>query len=145
MRMTSKLSGDLCFGDGLRGSLTSYAFYSIFRKILQLFKSLGQFIAKAMLDSRIIDVPLSYLFVSQIQGRCLKPSLQLVKLIDPVLAQSLQSLQAFVKEKKRVYSLNLPSKERERALSSIDLNGYKLEDMSLDFTLPGYPDIKLKV
>ncbi|KAG0045276.1 Ubiquitin fusion degradation protein 4 [Gryganskiella cystojenkinii] len=115
------------------------------KKILQLFKSLGQFIAKAMLDSRIIDVPLSVLFVSQLQGRCLKPSLQLVKTIDPVLAMSLQSLQGFVKEKKRIYGLNLPSKERERALSNIDLDGTKLEDMSLDFTLPGYPEIKLKV
>ncbi|KAF9908784.1 Ubiquitin fusion degradation protein 4 [Linnemannia zychae] len=114
------------------------------RKILKLFKSLGQFIAKAMLDSRIIDVPLSALFVSQILGRNLKPRLQLVASIDPVLARSLQSLQAYVVEKKRIYGLNLPSKERESALKNIELRGAKLDDMGLDFTLVGYPEIELK-
>ncbi|KAK3820529.1 MAG: putative ubiquitin-protein ligase Ufd4 [Linnemannia elongata] len=114
------------------------------RKILKLFKSLGQFIAKAMLDSRIIDVPLSALFVSQLLGRNLKPRLQLVASIDPVLARSLQSLQAYVAEKKRIYGLNLPSKERESALKNIQLQGAKLDDMGLDFTLVGYPEIELK-
>ncbi|KAF9340444.1 Ubiquitin fusion degradation protein 4 [Linnemannia elongata] len=114
------------------------------RKILKLFKSLGQFIAKAMLDSRIIDVPLSALFVSQLLGRNLKPRLQLVASIDPVLARSLQSLQAYVAEKKRIYGLNLPSKERESALKNIELQGAKLDDMGLDFTLVGYPEIELK-
>ncbi|KAG0230372.1 Ubiquitin fusion degradation protein 4 [Mortierella sp. GBA43] len=113
-------------------------------KILKLFRSLGQFIAKAMLDSRIIDVPLSTLFVSQMLGRNLKPRLQLVSHIDPDLARSLQKLQEFVTEKKRVYSLNLPSKEREIALKNIELHGSTLEDMDLDFTLVGYPEIELK-
>ncbi|CAO3564433.1 unnamed protein product [Mortierella alpina] len=114
------------------------------KKILKLFRSLGQFIAKAMLDSRIIDVPLSALFVSQLLGRSRKPHLQLVASIDPVLAQSLRSLQSFVVEKKRVYGMNLPSKEREMALKNIELDGSRLEDMSLDFTLPGYSRIDLK-
>ncbi|KAF9149234.1 Ubiquitin fusion degradation protein 4 [Linnemannia schmuckeri] len=114
------------------------------RKILKLFKSLGQFIAKAMLDSRIIDVPLSALFVSQLLGRNLKPRLQLVASIDPVLTRSLQSLQAYVVEKKRIYGLNLPSKERESTLKNIELQGAKLDDMGLDFTLVGYPEIELK-
>ncbi|KAF9560690.1 Ubiquitin fusion degradation protein 4 [Mortierella alpina] len=114
------------------------------KKILKLFRSLGQFIAKAMLDSRIIDIPLSALFVSQLLGRNQKPRLQLVASIDPVLAKSLRSLQLFVAEKKRVYGLNLPSKEREMALKNIELDGSRLEDMSLDFTLPGYSRIDLK-
>ncbi|KAF9276611.1 Ubiquitin fusion degradation protein 4 [Mortierella alpina] len=114
------------------------------KKILKLFRSLGQFIAKAMLDSRIIDVPLSALFVSQLLGRSRKPRLQLVASIDPVLAQSLRSLQSFVVGKKRVYGMNLPSKEREMALRNIELDGSRLEDMSLDFTLPGYSRIDLK-
>ncbi|KAF9361495.1 Ubiquitin fusion degradation protein 4 [Mortierella sp. AD094] len=114
------------------------------KKILKLFRSLGQFIAKAMLDSRIIDVPLSTLFVSQLLGRNREPHLQLVSTIDPVLARSLQSLQAFVTEKKRIYGLKLPSKERESALKNIELHGSKLDDLSLDFTLAGYPEIELK-
>ncbi|KAI7823580.1 hypothetical protein BC939DRAFT_451413 [Gamsiella multidivaricata] len=114
------------------------------KKILKLFRSLGQFIAKAMLDSRIIDVPLSVLFVSQLLGRNRKPHLQLVSSIDPVLARSLHSLQAFVMEKKRIYGLNLPSKERESALKNIEFRGSRLDDMSLDFTLAGYPEVELK-
>ncbi|KAK3805542.1 MAG: putative ubiquitin-protein ligase Ufd4 [Benniella sp.] len=112
--------------------------------ILKLFRSLGQFVAKALLDSRIIDVPLSMLFVSQMLGRNLKPSLQLVSLIDPVLARSLQSLQEFVVEKKRIYSLNLPSKEREVALKNIEVRGSTLENMCLDFGLVGYAEVELK-
>ncbi|KAF9419129.1 Ubiquitin fusion degradation protein 4 [Podila epigama] len=114
-------------------------------KILNLFRSLGQFIAKAMLDSRIIDVPLSGLFVSRLLGHHKEVNLSTMAMIDPVLAKSLQTLQGYVAEKKRVYALNLPSKKREKALISIELQGAKLEDMSLDFTLPGYPDIELKV
>ncbi|KAF9196772.1 Ubiquitin fusion degradation protein 4 [Haplosporangium sp. Z 11] len=114
------------------------------KKILKLFKTLGQFIAKAMLDSRIIDVPLSALFISQLLGRSVTPHLQLISSIDPVLARSLESLQSFVKEKKRIYGLNLPSKDRENALKNVELQGSKLEDMSLDFTLAGYPEIELK-
>ncbi|KAF9924677.1 Ubiquitin fusion degradation protein 4 [Linnemannia zychae] len=114
------------------------------RKILKLFKSLGQFIAKSMLDSRIIDLPLSTLLVSQLLGRNVKPRLQLISSIDPVLARSLQSLQEYVIEKKRIYSLNLPNKERESTLRNIELRGAKLEDMGLDFTLVGYPEIELK-
>jgi len=117
----------------------------VHRKILKLFRSLGQFVAKALLDSRIIDVPLSMLFVSQMLGRNLKPSLQLVSLIDPALARSLQSLQDFVVEKKRIYSLNLPSKEREVALKNIEVRGSTLENMCLDFGLVGYAEVELKV
>ncbi|KAG0093950.1 Ubiquitin fusion degradation protein 4 [Podila epicladia] len=113
-------------------------------KILNLFKSLGQFIAKAMLDSRIIDVPLSGLLVSRLLGRHQESHLSLVFMIDPVLAKSLESLQTFVSEKKKIYALNLPNKERESALTSIECQGAKLDDMSLDFTLPGYPEIELK-
>ncbi|KAF8935048.1 Ubiquitin fusion degradation protein 4 [Dissophora ornata] len=114
------------------------------KKILKLFRSLGQFLAKAMLDSRIIDVPLSLLFVSQLLGRSLKPHLQLVSSIDSALARSLKSLQAFVTEKRRIYDMNLPNRERENALRNIELQGSRLEDMSLDFTLAGYPEIELK-
>lgn len=98
-----------------------------------------------MLDSRIIDVPLSGLFVGRLLGRHQEPHLSLVSMIDPVLAKSLQSLQIFVSEKKRIYALNLPNKERESALTNIECRGAKLDDMSLDFTLPGYPEIELKV
>lgn len=90
-------------------------------------------------------MPLSGLFVSHLLGRHQEPHLSLVSMIDPVLAKSLQSLQIFVSEKKRIYALNLPNKERESALTSIECHGAKLDDMSLDFTLPGYPEIELKV
>ncbi|KAF9584211.1 Ubiquitin fusion degradation protein 4, partial [Lunasporangiospora selenospora] len=114
------------------------------RKILKLFKSLGQFIAKAMLDSRIIDIPLSALLVSQVLGRSFKPTVQVLKDIDPGLARSLQMLQGFVVEKKRIYDCKLPAKERILALKDIEVQGSKLEDMSLDFTLVGYPEVELK-
>ncbi|KAG0237129.1 Ubiquitin fusion degradation protein 4 [Actinomortierella wolfii] len=114
------------------------------RKILQLFRAMGQFVAKAMLDSRIIDISFNTMFISKLLNRVKGSGLQLVEQVDPVLAKSFSILMEYVTEKKRIYGLNLPSKEREAALKAIRFNNASLEDMSLDFTLPGYPDIELK-
>src|SRR4051812_32812095 len=38
------------------------------KKILNLFKVLGQFVGKALLDSRIIDIPFNPLFIEKVLG-----------------------------------------------------------------------------
>lgn len=104
------------------------------QKMIQLFKTLGIFVARAMLDSRIIDLNLNPVFF-RIAGSkvTVAPSIGTVAAVDKQLANSLLSLQQFVHKKQELGS----------TLAPITVDGVNIEDLSLDFTCPGYPDIEL--
>ncbi|KAJ1923223.1 Ubiquitin fusion degradation protein 4 [Tieghemiomyces parasiticus] len=78
----------------------------------QWFEFAGQFVAKALLDSRLVDLPLHPAFLDLVLERARPPSLTELRRVDPGLAQSLASLKA-----------------------------EDLPDLALDFTLPGYPAV----
>jgi E3 ubiquitin-protein ligase TRIP12 len=63
------------------------------QKQLHLFRVVGQFIAKAMLDSRIIDMSFNKVFLKMILGEEVPLSIESLKLVDPELASSLSRLQ----------------------------------------------------
>ncbi|KAI8972313.1 hypothetical protein BDB01DRAFT_810180 [Pilobolus umbonatus] len=114
------------------------------KKIVQLFKTLGQFVAKALLDFRIIDIFFSPAFFKILLNQT-KPSLELIKEIDPVLAKSLGKLQLYVEEKRKIYANNTKSlPEKMKAVDRIVVDGARLSDLCLDFTLPGDPSYELK-
>ena len=115
------------------------------KKILQHFKMLGKFIARSMLDSRIIDVSLNPTFFRIGNTPSTVPlSLGAVKSVDPQQARSLKMLKQFSQERKRIVEDSRCSAVRKSsALKEIRVNGALLEDLSLDFTLPGYPSIEL--
>lgn len=101
-------------------------------KILSFFKSLGIFIARAMLDSRIIDINFNPVFFrnsssSNVGGN----SIGKVNLVDKQLGQSLSMLQKFVELKKQ-------------GIANPEVEGAHLEDLALDFTYPGQSDLLLK-
>lgn len=85
-----------------------------------ILRIVGQFVAKAMLDSRIVDMTFNKVFLKQILGIPVPSTLATLKMVDSRLADSLQKLQ------------HLATNE---SVTSID-------DLALDFTLPGY-DIEL--
>ncbi|KAN0062515.1 Ubiquitin fusion degradation protein 4 [Thecaphora frezii] len=87
------------------------------RKRIHAFKILGQFVAKALLDSRIIDCNFSPVFIRAVLNQPMTPSLNTLSAVDPTLSRSLRSLQ------------RMPSED--------------LAGLALDFTVPGYPDIEL--
>lgn len=62
-------------------------------KARKLFGTLGQFVAKSLLDGRIIDVPLHPVFMRAVQGRSLPRELSTLAQVDAALARSLASLQ----------------------------------------------------
>lgn len=69
-----------------------------------------------------------------------------IKVIDPALGHSLSTLQAFVKLRKEIEADdNIKEDEKSARIAAIDVKGVKLEDMCLDFTVPGYEDLELKV
>lgn len=115
------------------------------KKQLQLFKVLGKFVARSMLDSRIIDISFNpTLFRIGDGSSTVSPSLGTVKSVDRDLANSLLLLKKFANMKKAIEERSdLSPEQKQHALSEIKINGAHVEDLSLDFTLPGYPSIEL--
>jgi E3 ubiquitin-protein ligase TRIP12 len=114
-------------------------------KRLELFKILGKFVARSMLDSRIIDVSFNPTFfrISDGTSAAVAPSLGAIKAVDEGLAKSLVLLKQFADAKKKVDSDNLSAAAKAAALHDIVIQDCRVEDLALDFTLPGYGSIEL--
>ena len=80
-------------------------------KVVPLFYTLGQFVAKSLLDSRIIDVPFHPLFWRAVLARRVPCTLEILGIIDPTLSRSLRAL------------LSMPSAD--------------LDALGMDFSMPG--------
>jgi E3 ubiquitin-protein ligase TRIP12 len=107
------------------------------KKLLHLFKMLGKFVARSMLDSRIIDISFNPTFfrIGDITG--LSASLGAIKAVDGDLANSLLYLKKFADANTQSDQVNGGTP------SEIQIKGARIEDLGLDFTLPGYPHISL--
>lgn len=114
-------------------------------KILQLFKVLGKFVARSMIDSRIIDINLNPIFFRiGNESTSVRPSLGAIKSVDPVVARSLMTIKKFALAKKEIDED--PSRTPAQKVTdteNITVDKIKIDDLYLDFTLPGYPDIEL--
>ncbi|KAJ5776250.1 uncharacterized protein N7511_001261 [Penicillium nucicola] len=115
------------------------------KKLLNIFKVLGKFVARSMLDSRIIDISFNPAFFRIADTlSSVAPSLGTVKLVDQDLAKSLIMLQQFVNAKDAIEKDDtLSPGYKTEAVQEITVHGVKVDDLSLDFTLPGYPAIEL--
>lgn len=113
------------------------------KRQLQLFKTLGKFVARSMLDSRIIDVSFNPTFF-RVGSSSVAPSLGTVRAVDQDLANSLLLVKRFANAKKSVtQGFARSAEERPKAIQNIEVDGVRVEDLGLDFTLPGYPSIEL--
>ncbi|KAJ4908887.1 E3 ubiquitin-protein ligase UPL4 [Raphanus sativus] len=110
-----------------------------FPDVLQKFVLLGTVVAKALHDGRVLDIPFSKAFYKLVLGQEL--SSFDIHFIDPELCKTLVELQALARRKK-VFS---ESQSDARAAAKCDLSfrGTKIEDLCLEFTLPGYTDYVL--
>lgn len=115
------------------------------KKILHLFKMLGKFIARSMLDSRIIDVSLNPTFFRiGDQPSTVPLSLGAVKMVDSQLAQSLKLVKQYANEKQRIEeNKSMSASAKAKAVQRITVRGAAIEHLGLDFTLPGFPSIEL--
>ncbi|KAK4232642.1 hypothetical protein QBC38DRAFT_352340 [Podospora fimiseda] len=114
-------------------------------KILNLFRTLGKFVARSMLDSRIIDINFNPIFFRiGDESNAVRPSLGAIKSVDPVVARSLMLIKRFATAKKEVdENPNLTAAQKVDAMDKIKVDRIKIDDLYLDFTLPGYPEIEL--
>ena len=115
------------------------------KKLLVLFKILGKFVARSMLDSRIIDISFNpTLFRIGNSVTAVTPSLGAVEFVDKSLARSLRQLKRAVMQKKVIQEdESLSAAERTQHINDITVSGATIASLALDFTLPGYPDIEL--
>lgn len=115
------------------------------KKILHLFKMLGKFVARSMIDSRIIDVSFNPTFFRiGDESTTVTPSLGAVKTVDAQLAASLKLIKKFVVAKKAVdENGSLTAAEKVAAAENILVAGVRIDELGLDFTMPGYSSIEL--
>jgi E3 ubiquitin-protein ligase TRIP12 len=114
------------------------------KKLLHLFKMLGNFVARSMLDSRIIDVSFNPTFFRLANGQVMVPTIALIKTVDQDLANSLTQVKHFVVAKAKIEEdLHLSPAQKAHALQEVCVQGARVDDLMLDFTLPGYPSVEL--
>jgi E3 ubiquitin-protein ligase TRIP12 len=104
------------------------------QKRTHILRVVGQYVAKAMLDSRIIDLSVNKVFVKLILGEEVPLTIESLKLVDNELASSLSKLQSYA-------SMKGQSEKLFRKVALMDI--VNVEDLALDFTVPGY-DIELR-
>ncbi|KAL5066522.1 hypothetical protein RYX36_028259 [Vicia faba] len=112
---------------------------SQFTKVVEYFRLLGRVMAKALQDGRLLDLPLSVAFYKLILGQLL--DLHDIVFVDAELGKTLQELNAIVRRKHHTKSIGANSKD---ANADFVFRGTQIEDLCLDFTLPGYPEYILK-
>ncbi|XP_056334730.1 E3 ubiquitin-protein ligase TRIP12 isoform X4 [Danio aesculapii] len=114
-------------------------------KIKMKFRFLGKLMAKAIMDFRLLDLPLGLPFYKwMLRHESSISSHDLVN-IDPGVAKSIQHLEDIIRQKKRIELDRSHTRETlQQALESLNMNGCSVEDLGLDFTLPGFPNIELK-
>eukprot|EP01018_Ginkgo_biloba_P024668 Gb_07122 [translate_table: standard] len=108
-------------------------------KTLDYFRLLGQVMAKALQDGRLLDLPLSTAFYKLILGQEL--DLFDIQSFDPELGNTLQEMQVLVHRKQLLESM---SGDKRKRISELRFRNARIEDLCLDFTLPGYSDYVLK-
>ncbi|KAI8324974.1 hypothetical protein GQ54DRAFT_36066 [Martensiomyces pterosporus] len=168
--VSTTLAADSDGADGTSGgSEASPAALPAADRAVQLFKFAGHFIAKGLIDGRILDLPLHEEFWAAVQRHALHapctrndegaatlpPSVgselswtwSQLERVDPGLAKSLGYLQQFVDRKNEVYADEALSADQKLAQTEAirdPSTGASVDNLSLDFTLPGHPDIELR-
>ncbi|KAI5814137.1 putative ubiquitin-protein ligase Ufd4 [Pyronema omphalodes] len=115
------------------------------KQILKNFKVIGKFVARSMIDSRIIDIWFNPTFFrTGTDDAPVPPSLGAVNSVDSDLGSRLKTLRKFVAAKKEIE--NNPAfttYDKDQALRELRINGERVEDWCLDFICPGYDEIEL--
>ncbi|KAL9296334.1 hypothetical protein ACSQ67_022230 [Phaseolus vulgaris] len=110
-----------------------------FSKVIEYFRLLGRVMAKALQDGRLLDLPLSAAFYKLVLGQEL--DLHDILFIDAELGKTLQELNALVSRKRYIESFGGCYTD---TIGNLHFRGAPIEDLCLDFTLPGYPEYILK-
>ncbi|XP_059647478.1 E3 ubiquitin-protein ligase UPL3-like [Cornus florida] len=112
---------------------------SQFCKVNAYFRMIGRVMAKAIQDGRLLDLPLSTAFYKLVLAQEL--DLHDILSFDAEFGKTLQELQALVCRKECLESMGVHNCDE---IADLRFRGVPIEDLCLNFTLPGYPDYTLK-
>ncbi|QQP32337.1 Thyroid hormone receptor interactor 12, partial [Caligus rogercresseyi] len=107
-------------------------------KIKNKFHFLGKFIAKAVLDNRMIDIPFSQPFYQWLLRQESTLGLPDLRNVDPAIASTINSLEGIARKETKT------GNGSKHQIKSLTMDGCPIQDLGLDFTLPGYPHIELR-
>ncbi|KAF6134782.1 hypothetical protein GIB67_002183 [Kingdonia uniflora] len=107
-----------------------------FSEVIKKFVLLGKIVAKALQDGRVLDLPLSKAFYKLMLDQEL--NISDILSFDPELGKVLLEFQALADRKKFLESTHGTS-----FISESCFRNTRIEDLWLDFSLPGYPDYML--
>ena len=115
-------------------------------KVCAKFLFMGKFVARSLMDSRMLDIPFSEAFYKWMLGMENTFTAQDLQHVDPVMARSFAQLAEVAVKKHNLEKDSLLSgKALILGVENLTLEGGgTVEDLDLDFTLPAYPDIELK-
>ncbi|KAA8546106.1 hypothetical protein F0562_020443 [Nyssa sinensis] len=112
---------------------------SQFSKVIEYFRLVGRVMAKALQDGRLLDLPLSTAFYKLVLGQEL--DLHDILSFDTEFGKILLELQALVCRKHYLESVGGHNGDE---IADLRFRGAPIEDLCLDFTLPGYQDYILR-
>ncbi|KAK1400109.1 HECT-type E3 ubiquitin transferase [Heracleum sosnowskyi] len=107
-----------------------------FAEVTKKYTLLGQVVAKALQDGRILDLPFSKAFYKLILGQDL--TLYDIQSFDPGLGSTLVEFQAIIEKDKFMKCSG--AKKSTRSKTKSRFRDTRIEDLCLDFSIPGYPD-----
>ncbi|XWS55086.1 hypothetical protein CRYUN_Cryun10bG0145300 [Craigia yunnanensis] len=112
---------------------------SQFFKVIEYYRLVGRVMAKALQDGRLLDLPLSTSFHKLVLGQEL--DLHDILCFDAEFGKILQELHLLVCRKQYLESIGGDNSDM---IADLRFRGALIEDLCLDFTLPGYPGYILK-
>ncbi|GAV62900.1 HECT domain-containing protein [Cephalotus follicularis] len=110
-----------------------------FYKVIEYFRLVGRVMAKALQDGRLLDLPLSTSLYKLVLGQEL--DLHDIRSFDAEFGKILQELHVLVCRKQYLESTG---GDNHDTIADLHFRGAPIEDLFLDFSLPGYPDYVLK-
>lgn len=103
----------------------------------RVFKALGRMCGQAIVDMRILDLPLNSVFWDLVLGRHV--ALNDLEKIDPNLFETLSEFAKIAKEVERMKDSN----EKKKEIESIKFKGASISDLFLFFVHPYNPDLEI--
>nr|CAD7401909.1 unnamed protein product [Timema poppensis] len=114
-------------------------------RVKSKFRFLGKFMAKAVMDSRMLDLPFSLVFYRWLLGQEASLSLPDLAQVCPEVHRTLAQLQGVVRLREALeQDSNLSTGDRKERVERLGLDGCPVSDLGLDFTLPGHVGVELR-
>uniref|UniRef100_H2YD19 E3 ubiquitin-protein ligase n=1 Tax=Ciona savignyi TaxID=51511 RepID=H2YD19_CIOSA len=117
-------------------------------KACSKFRFLGRLFAKAVMDGRLLDVPLSMICYKWLVNQENSITWLDLEQVDPGMSLTFNKLKRLLHQRLLIEQDGTPSllhcqDGAQERINAITMDGCRLEDLGLDFLLPGFPNIEL--